>query len=126
MTLGTFLLLCRNNKGLRQKVVASALGVTPTAVSRWEHDQDESMLITPHFPGLADLYDVSINEMWDFVQGKSNETERGLAKDPSLSKEQRDALLVLYGTAAGRDSLKNVSLLLIDPVPNLKTLNKSA
>ena len=61
MTIGKRIALLRKEKGLTQEELASHMGVSPQAVSKWENDQtcpDISAL-----PKLARLFDVTVDEL---------------------------------------------------------------
>lgn len=52
----------RKNKNMTQEALAQQLGVTNQAVSKWESDQcfpDVTLL-----PKLADIFEISIDELW--------------------------------------------------------------
>lgn len=79
MTIGKRICLLRKEKGLTQEELASHMGVSPQAVSKWENDQtcpDISAL-----PKLAGLLGVSVDEL---LSGKQE-----LAPVRVLPPEQR-------------------------------------
>ena len=60
-TLGSFLSVLRKAKGMTQKELAELLNVSDKAVSRWE--RDESMPDILLIPVLADIFEVSCDEL---------------------------------------------------------------
>ena len=60
-TLGSFLSILRKAKGMTQKELAELLNVSDKAVSRWE--RDESMPDILLLPVLADIFEVSCDEL---------------------------------------------------------------
>lgn len=60
-TFGNFLAILRKAKGMTQKDLAELVNVSDKAVSRWE--RDESMPDILLIPVLADIFDVSCDDL---------------------------------------------------------------
>ena len=87
MTIGKRIALLRKEKGLTQEELASHMGVSPQAVSKWENDQtcpDISAL-----PRLARLLGVTVDEL---LEGKA-ETPAVRVLPPAERKDPKDMLL---------------------------------
>ena len=69
-TLGSFLSILRKAKGMTQRELAELLNVSDKAVSRWE--RDESMPDILLLPVIADIFDVSCD---DLLRGERKGTE---------------------------------------------------
>ena len=61
MTFSEHLLMLRKEKGLLQKDVAEAIGVTVRAYQRYEYGQREPQLSV--LAALADFYDLPVDEL---------------------------------------------------------------
>ena len=66
MTLGQRIKKLRNEKGLTQKDLADKYHVTYQAVSKWENGKSKPNI--DELKKLADLYDVSINDLIDNIE----------------------------------------------------------
>ena len=87
MTIGKRIGLLRKEKGLTQEELASHMGVSPQAVSKWENDQtcpDISAL-----PKLAKLLGVSVDEL---LSGKE-ELPAVRVLPPAERKDPKDMML---------------------------------
>ena len=87
MTIGKRIGLLRRQKGLTQEELASHMGVSPQAVSKWENDQtcpDISAL-----PKLAQLFGVTVDEL---LSGKE-ELPAVRVLPPEQRKDPKDMLL---------------------------------
>ena len=87
MTIGKRIALLRKEKGLTQEELASHMGVSPQAVSKWENDQtcpDISAL-----PKLAQLFGVTVDEL---LSGKE-ELPAVRVLPPEQRKDPKDMLL---------------------------------
>ena len=87
MTIGKRIALLRKEKGLTQEELASHMGVSPQAVSKWENDQtcpDISAL-----PKLAQLFGVTVDEL---LSGKE-ELPAVRVLPPEQRKDLKDMLL---------------------------------
>ena len=87
MTIGKRIGLLRRQKGLTQEELASHMGVSPQAVSKWENDQtcpDISAL-----PKLAQLFGVTVDEL---LSGKE-ELPAVRVLPPEQRKDLKDMLL---------------------------------
>ena len=87
MTIGKRIGLLRKEKGLTQEELASHMGVSPQAVSKWENDQtcpDISAL-----PRLARLLGVSVDEL---LEGKQELAPVRLLP-PEERKDMKDMML---------------------------------
>ena len=71
MTMGNTILFYRKKHAMTQEALAQALGVTNQAVSKWESNQScpDVMLL----PEIADLFGISLDELFGRKQGKSEE-----------------------------------------------------
>ena len=109
MTIGKRIALLRRQKGLKQEELASALGVSPQAVSKWENDQtcpDISLL-----PQLAKLLGVTTDEL---LSGKEE-----LPAVQVLPPEQRKSfnelmLRIIVDSNAGDRVRVNLPLSLVE------------
>lgn len=61
LKMGEILRTLRREKNLTQEELAEVLGVSPQAVSRWENDV--SLPDITLLPGLADFFDVTLDEL---------------------------------------------------------------
>ena len=109
MTIGKRIAQLRRQKGLKQEDLASALGVSPQAVSKWENDQtcpDISLL-----PGLARLLDVSVDEL---LSGKE-ELPAVRVLPPEERKSIQDMMLRITVDSADGDRVRvNLPLALVE------------
>ena len=60
-TFGNMIALLRKKKGMTQVELAEKMGVTDKAVSKWERDL--SLPDVSSIPKLAEIFDVSVNEL---------------------------------------------------------------
>ncbi|MFQ8983728.1 MAG: helix-turn-helix domain-containing protein [Evtepia sp.] len=99
MEIGTIIRSRRAARGLTQAQVAQALGVTATAVSKWE--RNASLPEITLLPALARLLGTGLNDLLAFQQEMTRRRcppswkpstaplERGMAAAFALAKEQR-------------------------------------
>ena len=88
--IGSFIQLCRKEKGMTQKDLAEQIGVSDKTISKWENN--ESLPDTENLIAIAKLFNVSIdflvgNKMVDSEQKKSTEkksTEKSNSKTTEL------------------------------------------
>ena len=109
MTIGKRICLLRKEKGLTQEELASHMGVSPQAVSKWENDQtcpDISAL-----PKLAGLLGVSVDEL---LSGKQ-ELAPVRVLPPEERKDPRDMLLRITVDSAQGDRVRvNLPIALVE------------
>lgn len=92
---GDFLYNLRKEKGMTQNELASILGVTNKAVSKWE--TGESMPETSQLVPLSEIFGVSVDEL---LKGKREEKAAESAK---TDDEKDDEIIKKYLFARGRD-----------------------
>ena len=109
MTIGKRIALLRKEKGLTQEELATHMGVSPQAVSKWENDQtcpDISAL-----PRLARLLGVSVDEL---LEGKA-ELPAVRVLPPAERKPLTDMMLRVTVDSADGDRVRvNVPLALVE------------
>ena len=109
MTIGKRIGLLRKEKGLTQEELASHMGVSPQAVSKWENDQtcpDISAL-----PKLAKLLDVSVDEL---LSGKE-ELPAVRVLPPAERKDPKDMMLRITVDSSEGDRVRvNLPIALVE------------
>ena len=109
MTIGKRIALLRKEKGLTQEELASHMGVSPQAVSKWENDQtcpDISAL-----PKLARLLGVTVHEL---LEGKE-ETPAVRVLPPAERKDLKDMMLRVTVDSADGDRVRvNLPMALVE------------
>ena len=109
MTIGKRIALLRKEKGLTQEELASHMGVSPQAVSKWENDQtcpDISAL-----PKLAQLFGVTVDEL---LEGKQ-ELPAVRVLPPEERKDPKDMLLRITVDSADGDKVRvNLPMALVE------------
>ena len=109
MTIGKRIGLLRRQKGLTQEELASHMGVSPQAVSKWENDQtcpDISAL-----PKLAQLFGVTVDEL---LSGKE-ELPAVRVLPPAERKDPKDMLLRITVDSADGDRVRvNLPIALVE------------
>ena len=109
MTIGKRITLLRKEKGLTQEELATHMGVSPQAVSKWENDQtcpDISAL-----PKLARLLGVSVDEL---LEGKQELAPVRLLP-PEERKDLKDMMLRITVDSADGDRVRvNVPMALVE------------
>ena len=109
MTIGKRIALLRKEKGLTQEELASHMGVSPQAVSKWENDQtcpDISAL-----PKLAQLFGVTVDEL---LSGKE-ELPAVRVLPPEQRKDPKDMLLRITVDSADGDRVRvNLPMALVE------------
>ena len=109
MTIGKRIGLLRKEKGLTQEELASHMGVSPQAVSKWENDQtcpDISAL-----PKLARLFDVTVDEL---LEGKEA-LPAVRVLPPEQRKDIKDMLLRITVDSAEGDRIRvNLPMALVE------------
>ena len=109
MTIGKRIALLRKEKGLTQEELATHMGVSPQAVSKWENDKtcpDISAL-----PRLARLLGVSVDEL---LEGKA-ELPAVRVLPPAERKPLTDMMLRITVDSADGDRVRmNVPLALVE------------
>ena len=109
MTIGKRIAALRKEKGLTQEELASHMGVSPQAVSKWENDQtcpDISAL-----PKLARLLGVSVDEL---LEGKQ-ELPAVRVLPPAERKDLKDMMLRITVDSADGDRVRvNVPMALVE------------
>ena len=109
MTIGKRIALLRKEKGLTQEELATHMGVSPQAVSKWENDQtcpDISAL-----PKLSKLLGVTVDEL---LEGKS-ETPAVRVLPPEQRKDIKDMMLRITVDSAQGDRVRvNLPIALVE------------
>lgn len=109
MTIGKRIALLRKEKGLTQEELATHMGVSPQAVSKWENDQtcpDISAL-----PKLARLLGVTVDEL---LEGKQDLAPVRLLP-PEERKDLKDMMLRVTVDSAEGDRIRmNVPMALVE------------
>ena len=109
MTIGKRIALLRKEKGLTQEELATHMGVSPQAVSKWENDQtcpDISAL-----PKLARLLGVTVDEL---LEGKT-ETTAVRVLPPEQRRDIKDMMLRIIVDSAQGDRVRvNLPLALVE------------
>ena len=109
MTIGKRIALLRKEKGLTQEELASHMGVSPQAVSKWENDQtcpDISAL-----PKLSRLLGVSVDEL---LEGRE-ELPAVRVLPPAERKDPKDMLLRITVDSADGDRVRvNLPIALVE------------
>ena len=109
MTIGKRIALLRKEKGLTQEELASHMGVSPQAVSKWENDQtcpDISAL-----PKLSKLLGVTVDEL---LEGKA-ETPAVRVLPPEQRKDPKDMMLRITVDSAQGDKIRvNLPIALVE------------
>ena len=109
MTIGKRIGLLRKEKGLTQEELASHMGVSPQAVSKWENDQtcpDISAL-----PKLAKLLGVSVDEL---LSGKE-ELPAVRVLPPAERKDPKDMMLRITVDSSEGDRIRvNLPIALVE------------
>lgn len=77
-TFGNMIAALRKENGMTQLELAEKMGVTDKAVSKWERDL--SLPDVSSFPKLAEIFDVSVDELMQVKSGaKENAGQAGIA-----------------------------------------------
>lgn len=77
-TFGNMITALRKENGMTQLELAEKMGVTDKAVSKWERDL--SFPDVSSFPRLAEIFDVSVDELMQVkTVAKENEEHAGIA-----------------------------------------------
>ena len=100
MTIGKRIALLRKEKGLTQEELATHMGVSPQAVSKWENDQtcpDISAL-----PKLARLFGVTVDEL---LEGRETLPAVRMLP-PEQRKDIKDMLLRITVDSAEGDKIR--------------------
>ena len=109
MTIGKRITLLRKEKGLTQEELATHMGVSPQAVSKWENDQtcpDISAL-----PKLARLLGVTVDEL---LEGKT-ETTAVRVLPPEQRRDIKDMMLRITVDSAQGDKVRvNLPIALVE------------
>ena len=93
-TLGTFLAALRKAGGMTQRDLAEALNVSDKAVSRWERDEcapDITLL-----PVIADLFDVTVDELLRGERAPREEEQTEEARIRLAEKAERRKQILLH------------------------------
>ena len=73
-TLGMMIASLRKEKGMTQLELADKMGVTDKAVSKWERDISCPDVNT--IPKLAEVFEISVDELMQIRDGSQNETKK--------------------------------------------------
>ncbi len=112
-TIGKKLYELRKQSGFTQDYVAEKLGVSAQAVSKWENDIACPDIMT--LPNIANLYGISIDELFKNEEVKSN------VKFEKTEKVNENELIfrVYVDTANGDDIKVNLPYLLVKELINV-------
>lgn len=112
-TIGKKLYELRKQSGFTQDYVAEKLGVSAQAVSKWENDIACPDIMT--LPNIANLYGISIDELFKNEEVKSN------VKFEKTEKINENELIfrVYVDTANGDDIKVNLPYLLVKEIINV-------
>lgn len=112
-TIGKKLYELRKQSGFTQDYVAEKLGVSAQAVSKWENDIACPDIMT--LPNIANLYGISIDELFKNEEVKSN------VKFEKTEKLNENELIfrVYVDTANGDDIKVNLPYLLVKEIINV-------
>lgn len=112
-TIGKKLYELRKQSGFTQDYVAEKLGVSAQAVSKWENDIACPDIMT--LPNIANLYGISIDELFKNEEVKSN------VKFEKTEKINENELIfrVYVDTANGDDVKVNLPYLLVKELINV-------
>lgn len=112
-TIGKKLYELRKQSGFTQDYVAEKLGVSAQAVSKWENDIACPDIMT--LPNIANLYGISIDELFKNEEVKSN------VKFEKTEKVNENELIfrVYVDTANGDDIKVNLPYLLVKEIINV-------
>ena len=109
MTIGKRIALLRKEKGLTQEELATHMGVSPQAVSKWENDQtcpDISAL-----PKLARLFGVTVDEL---LEGRET-LPAARVLPPAERKDIKDMMLRVTVDSAEGDRVRvNLPMALVE------------
>ena len=109
MPIGKRIALLRKEKGLTQEALATHMGVSPQAVSKWENDQtcpDISAL-----PKLARLLGVTVDEL---LEGRT-ETTAVRVLPPEQRRDIKDMMLRITVDSAQGDKVRvNLPIALVE------------
>ena len=109
MTIGKRIGMLRRQKNLTQEELATHMGVSPQAVSKWENDQTCPDITA--LPKLARLLGVSVDEL---LEGKQ-ELPAVRVLPPAERKDLKDMMLRVIVDSADGDRVRvNVPLALVE------------
>ena len=103
-TIGKFITALRKANGMTQKDLAEQLNVSDKTVSRWERDEgapDLSMI-----PVLAEIFEVSCDELLKGERKRPNEAEEQVSSKKGEKQKQR----LLKNSFAGARSPLQIAL----------------
>jgi len=89
-TLGEHIGALRRGQGMTQEALATELGITPQAVSKWENGQgfpDVSLL-----PKLAEIFSISLDELFGLKTAQAAEEPRACSFQELPWPDDRDTL----------------------------------
>ena len=109
MTIGKRIALLRKEKGLTQEELASHMGVSPQAVSKWENDQTCPDITA--LPRLARLLGVTVDEL---LEGRE-ELPAVRVLPPAERKDLKDMMLRVTVDSADGDRVRvNLPMALVE------------
>lgn len=94
MTIGEKIRNLRKDKGLTQEAVASALEVSRQAIAKWECDQSSPS--TENLLKLANLFDVSLEELVDVKQYQTTALEEYARRKLEEEQKQGETKTTIY------------------------------
>lgn len=94
MTIGEKIRNLRKDKGLTQEAVAAALEVSRQAIAKWECDQ--SSPCTENLLKLANLFDVSLEDLVDVKQYQTTALEEYARRKLEEEQKQQETKTTLY------------------------------
>lgn len=117
MTFGEKLVYYRNQKGMTQKALAEAMGITPTRLNYWEKGKREPDVEMIRL--LAEALDVSANVLIGFeAKEKAPASEEAGAKE-NVSLEETNAVLVEMGYIRQGEQLTDADLAFLEHIGGL-------
>lgn len=109
MTIGKRIGLLRRQKGLTQEELASHMGVSPQAVSKWENDQTCPDITS--LPKLAKLLGVTVDEL---LSGKEETEPVARVLAPEERKDIKEMMLRLVVDSCNGDHVRmNIPMALV-------------
>jgi len=88
--IGTFLKTARKNKHLTQGYVATQLGVSPQAVSKWE--RGENLPDIAFLPDIAHIYEIDVNDI--FAAGQISLKQNSFEDDLKKLQSHIDSIII--------------------------------
>ena len=109
LSLGKKISELRKEKGITQEELADKLGVSPQAVSKWEHDLSCPDIMS--LPDIADIFGITIDELF----GK---TKQKLTLQPSDQRKNPDDIILYVNIQSKKGDRMRFQL----PIPLVKAI----